>query len=124
MLRTIGGVAVGAVTWFLSVLVLGFVLREAWPEMAAIRDVTLLTVPMLLARLVVSALSSVAGGYAAGLVAKEKFWVPLGAGALLLALFVPYHVTIWSNFPVWYHLTFFVSLPALSLLGGALTARG
>jgi hypothetical protein len=123
MLRTVGGVVVGAIAWFLSVLVLGFVLREAWPEMAAIRDVTLLTVPMLVARLMVSALSSVAGGYAAGLVGKEAFWVPIGAGVLLLVVFVPYHVTIWSNFPVWYHLTFLVSLPVLSLLGGALAAR-
>lgn len=114
---------VGAIAWFLSVLVLGFVLREAWPEMAAIQDITLLTVPMLLARLAVSALSSVAGGYAAGSVGKEAFWVPIGAGVLLLVVFVPYHVTIWSDFPVWYHLTFLVSLPILSLLGGALTAR-
>lgn len=123
MLRTAGGVVAGAVTWFLSVLVLGFVLREAWPEMAAIRQVMLLTVPMLLARLLVSALGSIAGGYVASLVGRERFRTPLGAGVLLLVVFLPYHVTIWSNFPVWYHLTFFVSLPLLSLLGGALTQR-
>lgn len=123
MMRTIAGVLVGAVIWLASVFVLGFVLREAWPEMAAIKQVTLLTVPMLFARLAVSALSSVVSGYAAGLVGRDSFRAPLGAGVLLLILFVPYHMTIWSDFPVWYHLSFFVSLPLLSLVGGALSAR-
>jgi hypothetical protein len=27
---------------------------------------------------------------------------------------------IWNQFPVWYHLTFFVSLVLLSVLGGRL----
>jgi hypothetical protein len=86
--------------------------------MAAIRDMMLLTLPMLITRLAISALGSVAGGYAAAMVARENTKAPLAAGILLLVVFVPYHLTIWQNFPVWYHVTFFVSLPVLSLLGG------
>ena len=120
MLRLIGAILTGAVVWLVSVSVLGFLCGMAWPEMAAIKDMTLLTVPMLLTRLSISALSSLAGGYVATMIGRESTRAPLGAGILLLVVFVPYHMTIWHNFPVWYHLTFFVSLPILSLLGGML----
>ncbi|HVE02549.1 MAG TPA: hypothetical protein VNB30_00690 [Rhizomicrobium sp.] len=118
MFRLIAGTVSGAVVWFVAVLVLGFLCRIVWPEMAAIRDMMLLTLPMLITRLAISALGSVAGGYAAAMVARENTKAPLAAGILLLVVFVPYHLTIWQNFPVWYHVTFFVSLPVLSLLGG------
>jgi len=121
MWRIAGGVVVGAVVWCLGVAALAFVLRAAWPEMAAIRDMTLLTVPMLFTRLAVSALSSTAGGFGASVASGEKRWAAIGSGLLLLLVFVPYHATIWHNFPVWYHLTFFVSLPLLAALGGALS---
>src|SRR5689334_2399712 len=120
MLRLIAGALAGAVAWLVSVAILGFLVRIAWPEMAAVRNLTLLTVPMLFTRLSCSALSSLAGGYWAAMVGRENTRAPLGAGLLLLVVFVPYHMTIWQNFPVWYHLTFFVSLPVLSLLGGML----
>jgi hypothetical protein len=120
MFRLIAGALSGAVAWFVSILVLGFLVGIAWPEMAAIRDMTLLTVPMLITRLSISALGSLAGGYVAAMIGRESTKAPLGAGILLLIVFVPYHFTIWQNFPIWYHLTFFVSLPVLSLLGGML----
>jgi len=30
------------------------------------------------------------------------------------------HYSIWDKFPIWYHLTFLVSLPLLSAIGGSL----
>ena len=120
MLRLIAGTLTGAVAWLVSVAILGFLCRIAWPEMAAIKDMTLFTVPMLFTRLSISALGSLAGGYWAATIGRESTRAPLGAGVLLLVVFVPYHLTIWQNFPVWYHLTFFVSLPVLSLMGGML----
>ena len=117
MLRLIGGILAGAVVWLVSVSVLGFLCGMVWPEMAAIKDMTFLTVPMLLTRLSISALSSLAGGYVAAMIGRESTRAPLGAGILLLVVFVPYHMTIWHNFPVWYHLTFFVSLPILKSAG-------
>jgi len=116
MLRLIAGTVTGALVWLVAVLVLGFLAGMAWPEMAAIRQMTLLTLPMLITRLAISALGSLAGGYAAAIVG-EGTKAPLGAGLLLLIMFVPYHLSIWHDFPVWYHLTFFVSLPVLSMLG-------
>jgi hypothetical protein len=123
MVKSIGGVVLGPLAWFVAVAALGFLLGRAWPEMTAIRVMTLLTLPMLVARLVVSGLSSLVGGHVAAWVSGERFNVPLGAGVLLLIVFVPYHLTIWNNFPIWYHLSFFVSLPLLSVLGGTIRVK-
>jgi len=122
-MRLIAGILVGAVAWLLAVAALGLVLGRLWPEMAAVTDMMALTLPMLVARLGVSGVSSVISGLVAALISRERFKAALGAGVLLLAVFVPYHVTIWTNFPLWYHLTFFVSLPVLSLLGGQLSPK-
>jgi len=116
----IGGALPGAVSWFVAVAALGYLVRFAWPEMAAVRQMTELTMPMLVARLAISGLASIAGGVVAALVAGERSRAALGAGVLLLVGFVPYHLTIWNSFPIWYHLTFFASLPLLSVLGGQL----
>ena len=43
---------------------------------------------------------------------------------LILALFVPVHVSLWSTFPVWYHLVFLGSLVPLVILGSALLRSG
>ena len=39
-------------------------------------------------------------------------------GLILLAVFIPQHIALWNNFPVWYHLTFLLSLVPLTYLGG------
>jgi hypothetical protein len=122
MLRTIAGVVLGVVAWFVAVAALSYAVGHAWPALAvASRHPLTLSVAMLAARLGVSFLSSIVGGLIAALVSGERFRAPLGAGILLLVFFAYYHVTmIWHDFPVWYHLTFFVSLVLLSLLGGRL----
>ena len=40
-------------------------------------------------------------------------------GLLLLVAFIPQHISLWNTFPVWYHLTFLLSLVPLTYLGGA-----
>jgi hypothetical protein len=121
MSRLIIGTLAGAIAWFAVIAALGFLMRFVWPEMAAVRDMTMLTITMLFTRLAISAVGSVVGGALAALISRDALWAPLAAGVVLLIVFVPYHLTIWIDFPVWYHLTFFASLPLLSLLGGWLT---
>ena len=36
-----------------------------------------------------------------------------------LAVFIPQHIALWHTFPLWYHLTFLLSLVPLTYLGGA-----
>ncbi len=77
------------------------------------------TVPMMIARLSESAVSSMFAGFIAAEIDRDGR-APLAAGTVLLLLFAPGHYLLWTRFPVWYHLTFLVSLPLLSMIGGRL----
>jgi uncharacterized protein (DUF983 family) len=77
---------------------------------------------MMIARLSISAISSLASGWAAAAIANRQLAATV-AGFLLLLVFIPVHYSIWSHFPIWYHLTFLISLPVLSIVGGKF-ARG
>jgi hypothetical protein len=67
----------------------------------------------------ISGISSLVGGVAAAAVGRNRFASPLLAGLILLLPFGYYHLTmIWDKFPIWYHLTFLISLPVLSIIGG------
>jgi hypothetical protein len=39
-------------------------------------------------------------------------------------MFVPLHIAIWSKFPVWYHLTFLLTIIPAVLVGALLPALG
>ncbi len=50
-------------------------------------------------RLAVSFLASLIGGLVAALVGGDRMRAPLGTGIVMLLVFVPYHTTIWTQFP-------------------------
>ena len=102
--------------------VLSLILRYGWHDYAAVEKAMTFTLPMMVARLSISGVSSIVGGAVAAWVGKGKR-APLVAGVILLLLFAPVHYSIWDKFPAWYHLTFLASLPLLSWLGGALVRR-
>jgi hypothetical protein len=118
MLRLILGVIAGVVVWVVVVTVLNLGLRHGWSDYAAVEKAMTFTLPMMIARLSISGISSLAGGAAASAVSRERFKAALGAGIILLILFIPVHIPIWNRFPIWYHLTFLISLPVLSVIGG------
>ena len=120
MLRLIGGAIAGIAAWVVVVTVLNLCLRHGWHDYAVVEKAMTFTLPMMVARLSMSAVGSLVGGFAAALVGR-RIWAPLVSGTILMLLFLPVHYAIWSKFPIWYHLTFFVSLPLLSGLGGRLT---
>jgi len=115
--RTILGAVIGAVVWMGFALGLGILLGMLWPALAAAsREPLTLTTPMLFARLAISFTASIASGAAAARFGGMNG--AIAAGLLLLVCWGTYHVTmIWHLFPVWYHLTFLVSLPLLSWFG-------
>jgi hypothetical protein len=76
------------------------------------------TVPMMLARLAIGALATLTAGLVAAIIAPRSMLARLLPGTLLLVLFIPVHIRLWDTFPVWYHLTFLVSLVPLCYLGG------
>jgi len=122
MVRGILGAVLGAAAWFAAVIGVSYAIKIAAPGIGAELNAHA-TVFALAGRLAISFLASLAGGIAAALVSRERWRAALGAGVILLIIFVPYHLGVWPQFPVWYHLTFFASLPILGLAGGRIVRR-
>jgi hypothetical protein len=116
MLRLIGGAVVGVISWFIIVVVLDFCLRFSWHDYSVVERAMTFTLPMMVARLAESAISSLLSGLAAAMVDRGR-WAALVSGFILVAIFLPEHYTIWNKFPPWYHLTFLISLPLLAYVG-------
>ena len=120
MKRTVVGAVAGIAAWLVVATLLNLILRVALPDYHEGETTIAFTIGMQLARLAEGALACLAAGYAAAWVAQGNQNAPRVAGIVLLALFVPRHVQLWNKFPVWYHLTFLISLLPLTVLGGVL----
>jgi len=75
---------------------------------------------MMWARLTIAAVTSLLAGAIAEALAPASIYAPWILGAVLLAAFVPEHVSLWKAFPIWYHLTFLLTLVPLVALGARL----
>lgn len=122
MMRTLLGAVLGVAVWYAVVIVVSLGINLAAPDIGAALGAHA-TTDALAGRLAISFVGSLLGGAAAARISREAWRAALGAGAILLVVFVPYHMTIWTQFPIWYHLTFFASLPLLSLAGGRIGRR-
>jgi len=118
MARGTLGLVVGLAVWVSVVTVAGLVMRETWPAYASVADAMTFTLPMMIARLIIGALATLAAGLATSVVSRRSLVATLAAGVLLLLVFIPEHIRLWDKFPVWYHLTFLLSLVPLAFLGG------
>jgi hypothetical protein len=119
MMRLIGGVIAGVVAWIAILTILNLGLRHGWSDYAAVEKTMMFTLPMMAARLAISGISSLVGGFVAARIENGRR-APLISGAVLMLLFLPVHYNLWAMFPVWYHLTFLASLPLLGWAGGTL----
>lgn len=120
MKRSILAFIAGLAAWVLVASLLNRGLRLALRGYAAAEPEMTFTHGMMAARLVLGALASLAAGAATRAVApssRRTVWV---LGAVLLAAFIPIHVRLWANFPVWYHLVFLGTLVPLVALGATL----
>ena len=123
ILKTVGAVIAALVTWFLVATVLNLALRAWWPHYHEAETAFNFTIAMKLARLVLGAISTLSAGFVAAWIGKSRMGSATLTGIALLCLFIPGHYRIWDKFPVWYHLTFLVSLLPLTLLGATLNHR-
>lgn len=119
--RTIGSILAGLLTWVIVVTLLNFGLRAGIADYHAAEATLVFTLPMKIGRLTIAALSSLAAGAVVKLVAPSSRVAPWIVGFIMLALFLPEHVKLWSRFPIWYHLTFLVTLAPLVAIGAAIT---
>lgn len=121
MKRSILAVIAGLAVWILVASVLNRALRLLLAGYAAAEPNMAFTLPMMAGRLTLAVLASLAAGAVAGAIAPSSRRMPWVLGAILLAAFLPEHVMIWQVFPVWYHLTFLVTLVPLIVLGAQIT---
>ena len=64
-----------------------------------------------------AAVTSVAAGAIVRSIAPASRLAPWIVGLITLALFLPAHIHLWHRFPIWYHLTFLLTLAPLMALG-------
>jgi len=77
------------------------------------------TLPMLLARLGLSVVSSLVAGVACALVLRSRPGAVKFFAIALVVFFLPVHYSLWARFPIWYHIIFLVSLAPLVLAGAS-----
>lgn len=123
MKRAILALLTGFLLWAVVATLLNFGLRAGIPGYKLAEPTMTFTLGMKVARLILGALASLAAGAATGLIAPSKRWVPWVLGVIILVLFIPSHIHLWTKFPVWYHLTFLGTLVPLVVLGGAISGR-
>jgi hypothetical protein len=119
MTRSILAVVAGLVAWMVAATLLNFGLRAGLAGYTQAEPILAFTLGMKIARLTLAALASLAAGAAAGLIAPSRTAPRWVLGAIILALFIPAHIQLWTKFPVWYHLEFLGTLVPLVALGGA-----
>ena len=123
MSKKILGVVAGLVVWLIVVTVAGALMRLAWSAYERVADAMTFTLPMMLARLSIGALATLVMGLVTAIIAPQSLVTRLMPGVLLLIAFIPQHIMLWDKFPVWYHLTFLLSLIPLTYVGGARAPR-
>lgn len=124
MARSILAFIVGLVVWVLVASVLNRGLRLAFGGYAAAEPQMAFTHGMMAARLVLGAVASLAAGAVIRAVAPSNARVVWVLGVFLLAAFIPVHVRLWAQFPVWYHLVFLGTLVPLVVLGATFPRKG
>ena len=124
MWRSVLGVVGGLAAWTLIVTLLNIGLRHALPGYAQAEPLLAFTLTMMIARLSMAAITSLAAGAVVGAIAPASRWAPWAVGLIILALFLPVHIQIWPRLPVWYHLFFLVTLVPFVVLGARLPLRG
>jgi hypothetical protein len=123
MWRTILGVIGGLMAWAAIATLLDIGLRHALPGYAQAEPALAFTLPMEIGRLSLAVLASLGTGVTVRAIAPASKRAPWITGLLILALFLPVHIQIWSRLPVWYHLFFLSTLAPLVALGAQLRLR-
>ena len=124
MKRSILACLAGLLTWIVVVTVINRLLRLSLPNYTAAEQTLQFTLGVKWARLLMAIVTSLVAGAITRWISPSSRWAPLIVGSVVLAMFVPLHIAIWSKFPVWYHLTFLLTIIPAVLVGALLPALG
>ena len=123
MKRSILACLAGLLTWLVVVSLINRLLRLTMADYTTAEQTLQFTLAMKWARLTMAIVTSLAAGAVAGWTSLSSRWAPFIVGCAVLALFLPLHIAIWSRLPVWYHLTFLLTIVPAVLLGALLPSR-
>ena len=124
MRRTIVSVIAGLVAWVVIVTAIDIGLRFWLPGYKQAEPTMVFTLGMKVSRLIMAAVTSLAAGAIVRAIAPASRLAPWIVGLITLALFLPAHIQLWHRFPIWYHLTFLLTLAPLVALGAWLVPAG
>ena len=124
MKRSILAFVAALVSWVLVASLINRGLRYGMDGYAAAEPAMAFTLGMMFARLAMGAVSSLFAGAVMRWIAPSAKRTPWVFGLLLLAAFIPTHIYLWASFPVWYHLTFLLTIVPLVMLGWSFGVRG
>ncbi len=120
MTRMIGAILAGLAAFAALEVILSLVARATWPAYALAFPTRAYSLDMLLARQAAGMVCTIATGAVAAWVSRGANRPVLITGILMLLIAGVWHILIWDQYPVWYHLLLFVYLVPLTLLGGRL----
>ncbi|PYP83030.1 MAG: hypothetical protein DMG65_25200 [Candidatus Angelobacter sp. Gp1-AA117] len=123
MKRSILACLAGLLTWIVVVSVIDRVLRLSLPNYTAAEQTLQFTLGMKWARLLMAIVTSVAAGAVTGWISQSSRWAPLIAGSVVFVMFIPVHIAVWNRLPVWYHLTFLLTIIPAVLVGALMVPR-
>lgn len=116
-LRAVLAIVAAFVTWFVVATIGNIAIRLLFPGYTEVEKAMDFTLAMQIARLVLGAASSITAGVVCTAVAPRTRLPGYIFSILILAMFIPVHVSLWDKFPIWYHIIFLGSLVPLVLLG-------
>src|SRR5262249_57045828 len=117
MKRSIIACVAGLVVWILLVSILNRLLRLFLTGYAAAEPAMNFTQSMMVARLTIGAVTSLVAGAVVMRIAPTALRLPWPVGAILLVVLIADHGFVWQKFPLWYHLTFLLTLVPLVVSG-------
>ena len=121
--RNIVAIALGLLAWAIVATLVNFVLRAVIPGYHAQEVAISYTLVAQVSRLALGVIATAAAAAVTVVMSRGSIGAALAMGCLLLALFVPVHITLWHRFPVWYHLFFLASLPFGAYVFGSVVAN-
>lgn len=123
MTKMIAGIVAGLIAWIIVATIGNLMFRVAWPGYAEAEISMMFTLAMMVARLLLGALSSLCAGFVVAWITKRNGTGAKVLGIVVTAMFFPVHYVLWDKFPIWYHVIFLASLFPLTLLGAKLAQR-
>jgi hypothetical protein len=118
IVRYIAAIAAGLVVWAVVATLGNFVLRATISDYRGQELAISFSLIAQVGRLALGVVSTAVAAAATTAIGRGGVGVAVALGVVLLALFVPVHVSLWQKFPVWYHLFFLASLPLVAYVSG------